>query len=380
MLKKRTIYWKVIVCGLIFILILNVAGRFHGFCDWYVVHIFPIWINTYGRFCDLFPFSFGECLIVVGLILVLVAVVSGVLYIFLKGKEWYKRYAQKFYKIFFAVLVWVGFIYTLNCNILYNCSVIDSNLETGDREYSAEELGILRNYLVQQINILSKKMERDKKDMVLYKGDIGIEAKRAMAKLSDEYKRLGGYYPDAKPLAGSRFMSLTNTAGIYFPFSLEANYNREMCMKEYPAVICHEYAHLKGYIYEDEASFIAYLACIGSDDIFFQYSGYLSVYLYVEDAYLESVGDDQYFEMLSSGQIADLNYLAAFDSMQWLNEEAEEEVYYGEEGSFLNVDNMTQISEAATDASLKIYGVEDGIASYDRVTELLLQYYDRKLY
>ncbi|MDE6761056.1 MAG: DUF3810 domain-containing protein [Lachnospiraceae bacterium] len=216
MLKK--IYWKVIVCGLILILILNMAGRFHGFCDWYVVHIFPIWINTYGRFSALFPFS------------------------------------------------------------------------------------------------------------------------------------------------------------------LEANYNREMCMKEYPSVICHEYAHLKGYIYEDEANFIAYLACIGSDDIFFQYSGYLSVYLYVEDAYLESVGDDQYLELLLSDQIVDLNYLATVDNMQWLSEEAEEEIYCGGEESFLNVDNITQISEKATDVSLKLYGVEDGIASYDRVTELLLQYYDGILY
>ena len=380
MLKKKTTYWKAMTCGLILILILNIAARFHGFCDWYVEHIFPVWVNTYGRFSDLFSFSFGECLIVVWLILVLIALVSGVLYIFLKGKERYRRYARKYYKLFLAVAVWAGLVYTLNCNILYNCSVIDFNLEAGDREYSNEELRILRNYLVQQINILSEKMERDQKDMVLYKGDIGLEAKRAMNKLSDEYKRLGGYYPDAKPLAGSRFMSLTSTTGIYFPFSLEANYNSEMYIKEYPSVICHEYAHLKGYIYEDEANFIAYLACIESDDIFFQYSGYLSVYLYVEDAYIESVGDDQYREMLVSNQMVELNYLATFDYIQWLNEEAEEAIYYTEDESLLDVDNMTQISWAATDASLKIYGVEDGIASYDRVTELLLQYYDGKLY
>ncbi|MDE6434502.1 MAG: DUF3810 domain-containing protein [Lachnospiraceae bacterium] len=379
MLKKRATYWKVMACGLILILILNVAARFHGFCDWYVEHIFPVWINTYGRFCDLFPFSFGECLIVIGLVLVLAALVSGILYIFLKRKERYRRYAQKFYKIFLAVLVWVGFIYTLNCNILYNCSVINSNLETQDREYSNQELMILRNYLVQQINILSEKMERDEKDMVLYKGDIGLEAKRAMDKLSDEYKRLGGYYPDAKPLAGSRFMSLTDTAGIYFPFSLEANYNKEMYMTMYPSVICHEYAHLKGYIYEDEANFIAYLACIGSDDIFLQYSGYLSAYDYVDWAYFESVGGDLYLEQFPD-QLVSINELAAYDDILWLNEEAVEEVYYTEDESLLNVDNMTQISEAVTDVSLKIYGVEDGIASYDRVTELLLQYYDGTLY
>lgn len=87
MLKKMTTYWKAMTCGPILILILNIAARFHGFCDWYVEHIFPVWVNTYGRFSDLFPFSFGECLIVVWLILVLIALVSGSFIHFFKGKR-----------------------------------------------------------------------------------------------------------------------------------------------------------------------------------------------------------------------------------------------------------------------------------------------------
>ncbi|MCM1498906.1 MAG: DUF3810 domain-containing protein [Clostridium sp.] len=378
--KKKTIYRKGIICAVILILVLHIAARFHGFCDWYVVRIFPVWINTYGRFNGLFPFSVGEWLIVAGILLVLLALVSGILYIFRKGNVRYRSFVQKFYKVFLAVVVCVALLYTLNCNILYNCSVLDAAWETKDREYSNQELRILRDYLVQQINILSEQVERDEKDRIRYNGDIGLAAKRAMAGLSGRYGRLGGYYPQAKPLLGSRLMTLTNTAGIYFPFSLEANYNREIYIKDCPANICHEYAHLKGYIYEDEASFLAYLACTGSDDLLFQYSGYFSVYDYVDSAYQESIGDEQYSELVWSEQLADFNYLASYDWLTWLNEEAEEAVYDTEEDSPLNVDSMHQISDAVTDTSLKMYGVEDGIASYDRVTELLLQYYDGDLY
>ncbi|MFQ8979614.1 MAG: DUF3810 family protein [Waltera sp.] len=43
---------------------------------------------------------------------------------------------------------------------------------------------------------------------------------------------------------------------------------------EKPATMCHELAHIRGYIYEDEANFIAFLACVESDDSTFQYAGY----------------------------------------------------------------------------------------------------------
>ena len=42
--------------------------------------------------------------------------------------------------------------------------------------------------------------------------------------------------------------------GIYFPFSMEANYNQDMYKAKLPDTICHELAHTKGYIQEDEAN------------------------------------------------------------------------------------------------------------------------------
>lgn len=53
-------------------------------------------------------------------------------------------------------------------------------------------------------------------------------------------------------------------------------------------MICHEFAHLKGFMQEDEANLIGYLACINSDDAFFRYSGYMGVLNYVEKNFVRA--------------------------------------------------------------------------------------------
>ena len=86
-----------------------------------------------------------------------------------------------------------------------------------------------------------------------------------MIRLGQSYPQLDGYYPYPKPLINSRLLSVQQLCGIYSPFTIEANYNREMPYYNIPHTICHELSHLKGFMREDEANFIGYLACIGSD-------------------------------------------------------------------------------------------------------------------
>ena len=161
-------------------------------------------------------------------------------------------------------------------------------------------------------------------------------------------------------------------AGYYFPFSMEANCNANMYITNYPATYCHELAHLHGYIYEDEANFISYLACIGSEDPFFIYSGYLSVLSYVDNAYYEAIGEDaeQYLanERISEQVLSDDIFLLP---------ETWEKV---EDKAILSTDTVNQASNTFTETSLNLNGVSDGFAAYDRVTGLLLRYYDGDLY
>ena len=75
---------------------------------------------------------------------------------------------------------------------------------------------------------------------------------------------------------------------------MEANYNNIMNITNKPFTMCHELAHTHGYIYEDEANIIGYLACISSDDAFFRYSGYLGLLNYVNNDYYKAVSRSEY--------------------------------------------------------------------------------------
>lgn len=366
---KLPSYWKAILLILAGTAALNIFSFFEGCCDFYAAHIFPVWINTYARLSGLFPFSLGEFMIVLGILLVLLAVISGILFIFLHRRAAYRKYAGIYYRIFAGVLTFVLLVMTLNCNLLYGCTPLSVN-GNRDQEYTVAELEALRNYLVEACNGLSDDMERTEDGTVIYEGDIQAEVKNAMWKLSGTYERLSGYYPDAKPILGSVFMSQAYNSGVYFPFSMEANYNDLMYILNYPAVISHEFAHLKGYIYEDEANFLAYLACIGSDDAFIRYSGYLSVLGYVERSYKDSVSPERYQQQPKID-------VQVYKDDIFLAEEAWKKV---EASSPLDTEKFDEVTDVLADNSMKFYGVSDGIASYDRVTDLLLQYYDGILY
>lgn len=366
--RRLSLYWKVIIAVVLVAVILNLLALSNSFCDFYVDNIFPAWINTFGRFSNLFGFSLGEKMIIVGILLVLAAVVSAILLIFLRKKAGYRKYARIFFKSFLGVVAWILLVMTLNCSILYGCSEMSFSEESSTKEYTLEELENLRNLLVKKCNELAVQMERDEYGYVVYSGDLTRISIDAMRGISNEFPRLSGYYPGVKAIDASVFMTQTYTSGVFFPFSMEANYNDMMYIVNYPAVICHEYSHLKGYILEDESNFIAYLACINSDDPFVQYSGYSSVLGYVDDAYFENAGIDRYLEQPAVDGLVWYDYI-------FLTPENWEVV---EEESSLDTEKVDEASDAFTDNTLKFFGVEDGIISYDRVTELLLEYYSER--
>ena len=195
------------------------------------------------------------------------------------------------------------------------------------------------------------------------------EAVRAMQGLGEEYELLSGYYPQAKGITASDFLSQQYMMGYYFPFSMEANYNTSMYIANVPATLCHELAHLKGFIYEDDANFIGFLACINSEDPFYRYSGYLSVLNYVEKEYKKASGKQEF------GSVSLAKSVRADDI--FLTSEAWERV---EENAVVETAVVKAASNQFTETTLVINGVSDGMKSYSRVVQLLLEYYDGILY
>ena len=95
--------------------------------------------------------------------------------------------------------------------------------------------------------------------------ELSNTAQKSFKKLSKDYPVLGGFYGSPKPVFFSRLMSKMEITGIFFPFTMEANVNVDATSYSVPATMSHELAHLRGFMREDEANFIAYLACKQSD-------------------------------------------------------------------------------------------------------------------
>lgn len=312
-------------------------------------------------------------MIVLGVLLVLLLFAAGILRLALK-RNWTIRLFGCLGSVFCWAFLAVFWALTCNCFIQYHASAFEEKymeqVRTGG--YTKEELAALRDYIVVNLNELAERMPRDENGYLIYEGDIHQTAIAAMQSMGEHYDQLQGFYPEPKEMYFSDLISQTYMMGYYFPFSMEANYNGTMYVVNKPSTICHELAHLKGFIQEDEASLIGYLACIASEDEFFRYSGYMGVLTYVENEFQTSIGKSA-AEYRKHPEISKQVYRDCI----FLTQESWQEV---EAKAVVSTQTAKTVSRAATTASLKLNGVDEGMKAYEGVVKLLLDYYDGVLY
>ncbi len=385
--------------GMIGVIILNIASwKSIPFSDWYIKHIFPIWLNTYARLTSMVPISVGEIMLVLAVAITLFGVCLFVYNLICKRK--FKKAVRKF-GIFYAwtVLI-VCYVMTLNCFILYHGSsfsekymahaaepdtlvastsgnvIVQTTTYSQNKEqskvYTKKDLAALRDYIVAQCNTLVDEVDHDDSGAVYYDGDLIEASRQAMKKLGEDYDQLSGFYVTPKYLTCSEFFSQQYIMGYYFPFSMEANINSVMYITNVAPTVCHELAHTKGFIYEDDANLIGFLACIRSDDPFLQYCGYLSVLDYVNKDFIESI-EKNGSVYKSHIRIRDV---VAEDNI-FLTKENWQEV---EKKAVVSTATVKKVSNTFMDTTLKLNGVEEGVLQYNNVVGLLLEYYDGTLY
>lgn len=359
---------KIIIAMITFIVLFNVLSWSSTiFCNRYIEYVFPIWTATLGRFMGFFPFSVGEWLLVIGILMLIFAVIMLIPLLVKKTR----RFAKGYYKFFGWTLLFVCLIMSLNNVVMYHVTPFSERyFGISEKEYTPDQLLQLYNDVANKCNELQKKFERDENGWIIFPEDFEENMKDkailAMQDLGKTYPQLSGFYPKPKPIFFSDFMSQEYLLGIFFPFTLEANYNTTMYEMNLPSTYCHELAHLKGYFFEDEANFISYLACVSSDDIYLQYSGYLSVLYYLEE---------------DTWQLSDeyVKQMVEVDSIVWQDDVfmTPEEWDRIEEDALLETETVSQVADTFLDTNLKVNGVQDGMVSYSQVVKLLLKYYYR---
>ena len=368
---KKTLSKKYLVQYIIIAVILTVCAVIcafsrssAAFADSYRDNVFLKLQAVFGRISGALPFSLGELMIAI-------AVSGGIsliaAYIVLMIRK--KGNRGKISAVCSLIVLWIAaFVMlteTLNCFIMYRCSSFASVYGIGEEKFTAEELYSLAMTITEKCNEAEALIKRDENGNMLITCDVYAETKAAMQNISSEYPTLSGYYPDPKAILCSGVMTRFDLLGIYFPFSLEANYNKNMYNSELPETICHEFAHLKGWIKEDEANFISYLACIESDSPELVYSGYMSALSYLRSkVYREASISDEDKAVLFS---------AANDNV--VHDLVEKGRIFREAKETKLGTAMSVVSDKAMETSLRLNGVSDGVKSYGRFVDLLLNYY-----
>lgn len=325
-------------------LILQVAARnISGFATWYAHRIYPVLVGVIGRLSGIFAFSVVEICLYLLIFIILVYVV---------------RFFKEPWRLISRTVFLMGimlFSYTANCGVNYYAAPFSAyaGLETG--LYTKEELEEMCRFLVEKVNenvtadaYVNNRQEWKKE---------GIQAMGEAAKM---YGCLGGFYPAPKEVACSYILSVQQLCGIYVPFTIEANFNGDMPSYNIPHTICHELSHLKGFMREDEANFIGYLACISSENQAFRYSGYLMGWVYAGNA------------------LAKADIKAYMELRQQLDPRAELDLQAN--NSFWNryEGKVAEAANQLNDTYLKMNDQTDGVQSYGRAVDLMLAYYMRE--
>lgn len=347
-------------------ILLNVMARVSTvFATSYSETVYPALAHSLGAFCGIFPFSILEMLIITASILLIFSIVRLIVYAVKNHDKSVRfRFTYRLKKSLLnlvCIILSVLLVFTLNCGINYNRLSFSVSAHIIPKEYTTEDLIALCELLIDDANELSSKIPTDDDGhFTIDDSTARAEAKNAMYLLSMDYPCLTDYYPNPKPVFFSKIMSYENITGIYSPFFIEANYNRDVVDFEKPYTICHELSHLSGYMLEDEANFIAYLACMKSSSAEFNYSGTVFALISAANDVYASCGAVKYNELMGSLDAQVRNDLA-YQNHYWKKFETP----------------VANVANSVNNAYLVGNGQSDGVKSYGKVTTLLLAYYNQ---
>lgn len=309
-----------------------------------------------AKVSNILPFSIAETVLIALPALLVILIVCAV---------FFARDKRGFWRFFSSILAVLGtlytlFVFTIGCG--YHATSLDQLLSLDRVNVSKEELYDTAEILLEETNRLSAEFARAEGASIMpYSvAEMNNRLLDAYEALGDEHAFLQTMSTRVKAVSLSDAMSYTHITGVYTYMTGEANLNVAFPDYTLPFTAAHELAHQRGIARENEANFVAFLACIASDDPYIRYSGYFSMLEYVSSALYRA--DPKLYEQLVGGYSREVRQeIIAY----WDFYEKYEDSVVGE------------ISGAVNDAYLQIQGTE-GTRSYGMVVDLAVAYYKNK--
>ena len=230
-------------------------------------------------------------------------------------------------------------------------------------EYSEADLVTFTEKLISKTNDVQLAITKNQNEKVTnpYSQDsIFSMTQNGYDNLSKIYPFFQYEIPSRKKSLFSLPLTYMGFGGYLNPFTNESQVNYKLPMFGFPNVVCHEMAHQIGFASESECNFIGFLAGIKNEDLYFQYSALSNALRYCMSNI--AMKNEKQFEVLkkkiNSGIIA--NY-------------KESDLFWKQYDTIID-----KGFHAFYDQFLKTNQQEDGIDSYSKFVDLLINYYKEK--
>ena len=332
---------------------IQIIAQYPKFIEQYYSNGLYLYISKFLRvFFGWLPFSIGDILYISLIFFILKGIYSSI-----KTKK--INFKSTFYKTgaFLSILF---FLFNFNWGLNYLRQPITKILGFEKTEYTSNELISFTKKIILKSNQIHYSITKN--DTILIENNL---TKQQIKKLSPlAYKQLKLKYPQFKyentSIKNSLFsvpLTYMGFAGYINPITNEAQVNSLIPKNSYPATVCHEIAHQVGIGSESEANFIGYLAAINSENIYYNYAGYLMATRYCLGEIYRA--EPEQFDIL----VASLNKGIRKDLKQnqefWKLYQNWSEKYF----------------KFFYDSFLKANKQKDGIKGYNKMVSLLINYY-----
>ncbi len=325
----------------------------------FVRGIFRVIATPLNFVVSIFPFSLTELLVVVGIPAAVVLAVIWIVRIIRRTDR--ARIAERGTRFLTWCLSLAALLFMLMDGVNFSRLSVTELMGMNSGSYDVEFLEQVTADLLLRCNEARLAVKEDENGCMTLSRSVSdtlLLADDCYQPLQEQYPFLYSGTFRVKSVALSHAWSYTGFTGVYCPWLGEASVNTDVPPSEMLHAATHEIAHTMGFAREDACNFLAYLACVSSEQPDYVYSGYLAAYIYCSNALYryDRAAWREVRALCSEGVQRDLVQRNAY----W-------DSFSGE---------VMESSQQFNDSFIKANGVESGTVSYDEMVTLLLQYYD----
>ena len=355
-----TVPFKIVLWSFAFSLFVYILSRFvQPFAEFWTKYPAQAIRFILAKLTGWFPFSLAECLLIsIPLLTIGYIIASSVS----AKRDESDRNFYRWLRPLVSVILVIATIFFSGFGPAYSRKKLADNLGIEQSSVSAEELLYTARVVSSEVDPILASVDFDVSGasiMPYSYSELVTRMNEAFDKYASSVDYLSHFKSTPKAIALSEPMTYTHISGVYTFMTGESNINTNYPDFLIPYTMAHEMAHQRGIAREDEANFVAFLVCIGSDDDYIRYSGYANMINYLNSA-LSRADSEDYKSFLNNELQNDI--VAEFVAYSLFFDKYREST-------------ASDIAGGVNDVFLQSQGQQAGTRSYGLVVDLAVAYY-----